>query len=659
MYCGFCGKQFPDGAAFCPHCGRPAGEDGRLAALAEQARTGDQNAVAALYEATYDKVYYTVKSMIRDEDTVFDIVQDTYLKAFTHLDQFRAGTSFPAWVKQIAANTARDWLKKKKPMLFSEMGDADTPEAGFETQILEERSANLPDVVLDEAETKRLIREIIDALPDDQRAAIGMFYYEEMSVKEIAAAMGASEAAVKSRLMYGRRKIEKQVEDLEKKGTKLYGLTPMPFLLLLFGNEKTKAFDRPDARILQNVLQQTARVSHTAASATASGSASAAAKTAAAAGTKATGMSLGAKAAIALLSLAIVVGGAFGVSAIVNRDKSPKEPAAQQTAQAESPAEATPEASAEPEEAPLDAALAAYREIIEDREIYDFGVDASEPIKGYRYAIETIQKGDPVPTLLLEKMTEFGIGYVRLFQYVPETGGMYDPGTPINEGVGQVGGFRGSLSILGDGSGLLAGYWSSGTGEGEELRMTLNRDAITEETLYTGNIMQAPQRDFREIQWHDVGDDAGFARWSGENAQSTDAQAAEPSPTPIGNELDAKIQQARNDGNYVLTGTINDYGYDQVVALQGQPDPNAAYSSYIKDKTWHIFVLDTPQQLTGHSGDGMGSVTHEARMIVLGDGYTAYNGQHVTISVSQDDLWFPSDTSMPLGEPSASITVLG
>ena len=60
-----------------------------------------------LYEKTYNGVFYTIKSMIRDEDTVLDLLQDTYVKAFTHLDRFQGDTKFSPWVRQIAANTAR------------------------------------------------------------------------------------------------------------------------------------------------------------------------------------------------------------------------------------------------------------------------------------------------------------------------------------------------------------------------------------------------------------------------------------------------------------------------------------------------------------------------------------------------------------------------
>ena len=214
MYCGYCGAELPNSASFCPHCGkRLVMQDthtDNLNELVEKARAGNEDAFSDLYEQTYSKVYYTVKSMVKDEDAVFDILQDSYIKAFTHLDSFEGNTQFLPWVKQIAANTARDWLKRQKPLLFSELNHNDESESPVEERFVDDRQTNIPEQVIDQAETKRLIQEIIDELPDDQRAAIGMYYYEEMSVREIAEAMGATENAVKSRLLYGRRKIEKK-----------------------------------------------------------------------------------------------------------------------------------------------------------------------------------------------------------------------------------------------------------------------------------------------------------------------------------------------------------------------------------------------------------------------------------------------------------------
>ena len=332
MYCAFCGKQIADDASFCSYCGKPTGQGDVLAKLVAAARTGDQDAISALYEKTYSKVYYTVKSMIKDEDAVFDIVQDTYIKAFAHLDSFQGDTKFLPWVRQIAANTARDWLKKKRPMLFTELGSGNEQDTPVEELFPDERSENLPDQVIDQQETKRLIREIIEELPEDQRAAIGMFYYEEMSVKEIAAAMGVSESAVKSRLMYGRGKIEKKVLELEKQGTKLYSLSPIPFLLLLFRNQAAYAAEAPDSRILHAILASQPKGGAAAAGAaqgtgTAGGAASPEAAGTAAAGTAAAvgGLSVLKIGLIALAIVAVVSIGAFVATRIASSSAEPQE----------------------------------------------------------------------------------------------------------------------------------------------------------------------------------------------------------------------------------------------------------------------------------------------------------------------------------------------
>ncbi len=96
--------------------------------------------------------------------------------------------------------------------------------------------------------------EILDHLPEDQRVVIGMFYYEEMSVKDIAQTLGVSENTVKSRLSYGRKKIKEQVMDLEKRGTKLFRCCTFVFFLYLLGKAPTKYLQNQWCRKLCRIL---------------------------------------------------------------------------------------------------------------------------------------------------------------------------------------------------------------------------------------------------------------------------------------------------------------------------------------------------------------------------------------------------------------------
>ena len=251
--------------------------------LIRKAAAGDQDAITELYELTYSSVYKTVKSMIADEDTVLDIVQDSFIKGFQSLDQLDTPENFRAWMKRIATNKAKAYLKKKKPILFTDMANED----GEEIEFLDERIAHYPELVMDRKETTRLMNEILATLSEDQRLVIGMFYYEEMSVREIAETLGCSENTVKSRLNYGRKKVEVKVRDLEKRGTKLYSLAPLPFLLSLFALEAS-AEEVPSVAVLEGITAKcVATGTATAGSAGTAAAASTGVKAAAGAGVKA------------------------------------------------------------------------------------------------------------------------------------------------------------------------------------------------------------------------------------------------------------------------------------------------------------------------------------------------------------------------------------
>lgn len=247
MKCYWCGKELPPESKFCTNCGKPQNFTKDLIQAAVQ---GEEDAVCELYNRTYNTVYYTVKSMVKDEDAVFDIVQDSYIKGFQNLEHLNKPEKYRSWIKQIAVNKAKDWLKRKKPVLFSELADEET---GEELDIQDYRTETLPEEVLEQQEITRLLNEILDSLSEEQRIVIGMFYYEQMSVREIAEILECSENTVKSRLSYGRKKIEIQVKELEKRGTKLYTLAPIPFLLWLFKSQKAQAAEIPNQNILREI----------------------------------------------------------------------------------------------------------------------------------------------------------------------------------------------------------------------------------------------------------------------------------------------------------------------------------------------------------------------------------------------------------------------
>ena len=210
----------------------------------QKAMKGDQEAYTYLYEKTYTKCFYLAKKFLNSEHTAQDIVQDAYVKAFKSLNTLEDPEKFPSWIGTIVSNLSKNELKRRKVTLFSETENEDGQD--ISDTFVDDRVSVQPEIVMDQNETTRLMKEIIDTLTDEQRICVTMFYMEQMSVKEMASVLEVSENTVKSRLNYGRQKIKDKVLDLEKKGTKLYGLAPIPFST--FGN-------REQSNVGQNYLR--------------------------------------------------------------------------------------------------------------------------------------------------------------------------------------------------------------------------------------------------------------------------------------------------------------------------------------------------------------------------------------------------------------------
>ena len=206
------------------------------------ARRDDQNAVNELYNQTFKKAYFVARTAIKSSDgdyssQIEDIMQDAYVKAFSSLDKLEDPEKFQGWLDTIVINRCKDFLKKKKPTLFSDMASENSDDGSildFEDSRENDRMEFKPEETVDYGETKRLIAEMLDRMPEDQKMCLLMYYYEEMSVRQIAEAMDCSEGTIKSRLNYARKNLKGQVLELEKKGTKLYCMPLLPFLYWFF-----------------------------------------------------------------------------------------------------------------------------------------------------------------------------------------------------------------------------------------------------------------------------------------------------------------------------------------------------------------------------------------------------------------------------------------
>lgn len=193
-----------------------------LTQLVCKAQEGDTSAFEQIYTLTNNKIYYFALKMVKSPDDAMDIVQDSYISAFIKLGTLKTPESFLSWMYAITANNCKKSFIKNKNVTFFQDEEFNPID-----ELLEDNDKLLPQAAVDNEETRRLIMDIVDNLPDAQRACIVMYYFSEMSVSEISKIMECSEGTIKSRLNYGRKYIKEAILELEEKeDTKLYKFIP-------------------------------------------------------------------------------------------------------------------------------------------------------------------------------------------------------------------------------------------------------------------------------------------------------------------------------------------------------------------------------------------------------------------------------------------------
>ena len=209
--------------------------------LVLSAKNGNKKAFDKLYELTSHDVWFTCVSLLKDEENAKDIMQETYITAFLKLDTLKDEEKFCGWLTAIATNKSKNKLKGKVEYQI----DDEVLIAETETDEL-----MLPEEYINKAEKRKVLLQIIeDTLSFNQYQVVLMFYFNELSIAEIAQALEISEGTVKSRLNSSRAKMKTAIEDYENKsGDKLHGVVFVPFFTTIF-REQAKSLSIPSIKI--------------------------------------------------------------------------------------------------------------------------------------------------------------------------------------------------------------------------------------------------------------------------------------------------------------------------------------------------------------------------------------------------------------------------
>ena len=188
------------------------GEQGADKALVERVQRGEKEAFDMLVLKYQHKLVKLISRYIRDPAEVLDVAQESFLKAYRALPNFRGDSAFYTWLYRIAINTAKNHLvaQGRRPP----DGDIDSSEAEQYEGQSELKDHATPERLLLRDEIQRTVVDAIEQLPEDLRTAITLRELEGLSYEDIAQAMDCPIGTVRSRIFRAREAINKRLEPL-------------------------------------------------------------------------------------------------------------------------------------------------------------------------------------------------------------------------------------------------------------------------------------------------------------------------------------------------------------------------------------------------------------------------------------------------------------
>ena len=182
----------------------PLPEDA-IARLVEEARAGDPGARHRLYTQHVDRVFRTVRGMLRSDADAEDVTQDALLTVLTSLHKYapRADARFATWVTTIAVNTARRRFRRRRPDLTATGELPDRPDEAAD-----------PADDLDRGRQRRALLIALGELPERERAIVSLRYGAELNASEIAATVGIEPATIRKILERARTRLGARIEAL-------------------------------------------------------------------------------------------------------------------------------------------------------------------------------------------------------------------------------------------------------------------------------------------------------------------------------------------------------------------------------------------------------------------------------------------------------------
>ena len=189
---------------------RPQPSDNQLLS---EAKSGDQQAFAELCLRYRGMLMNRIYRIVRHQEDAEDVLQETYLKAYQHLQTFRGACSFSTWLVAIGTNMSLMLLRRRK-ILGKYSSDAVTEDG--DTLVMEwQDTAPDPEQRCMMSQTRQKLKHALTRLSPQVRTLLEMYYKHELRLKDAAQILGISEATTKSKLLRARRTLRRALKQNE------------------------------------------------------------------------------------------------------------------------------------------------------------------------------------------------------------------------------------------------------------------------------------------------------------------------------------------------------------------------------------------------------------------------------------------------------------
>ena len=178
---------------------------------------GDRNIYRILVERYQPMVFRTCMGFVHNKDDADDLTQDIFIQVYQSLHTFKAESSFSTWLYRIAVNAALNKVRKtSKSFLLQRLDAVFGSEKSKEYQLSASDTEN-PENILMQSEHREWVQKALNSLPENQRTAIVLSKYDDLTQKEIAEILNTTEGAVEALIQRAKSNLREKLSSVKKK----------------------------------------------------------------------------------------------------------------------------------------------------------------------------------------------------------------------------------------------------------------------------------------------------------------------------------------------------------------------------------------------------------------------------------------------------------